>query len=429
MFLKEIHIQNFKGFDDLRFSFTQENGEPRKHTILLGENGTGKSNLLKAIALGLARPSELIEIFKNPAEWISLGKKNCKITTITSACTLVLEWNINDSVLDVVEKYKHNNHVFYEEHIKNKEDNGVVFPLYGYGAFRKFNYFNELGLEFNQRNKASARFANLFDADHSLYPITKWLIDLDYNSNDARTKEMFQFVQQKLNTCLNNISFYKIQKADRTLWFKEGDKELPLSSLSDGYQNMAAFIVDLLYKWSKTFTWNSTSNQDSFEHLFNKASKGLILIDELDLHLHPKWQRQLLAFFAEQLPHFQIIATTHSPLTAQQAGEGELFTLKKDAQGKVEILPFRGSADKMLVGDLLTSKDAFGLSSSESFKVENLKSRYLFLKERGERNAEEEQEWQNLKETLQAIPNDKGSAYYSQQHYQLLLEIKAELHK
>ena len=55
MFLKEIHIQNFKGFEDLLFSFTQENGEVRKHTILLGENGTGKSNLLKAIALVTAR--------------------------------------------------------------------------------------------------------------------------------------------------------------------------------------------------------------------------------------------------------------------------------------------------------------------------------------------------------------------------------------
>lgn len=111
-------------------------------------------------------------------------------------------------------------------------------------------------------------------------------------------------------------------------------------------------------------------------------ARGLLLIDEIDLHLHPRWQRQLHEFLTSKLPNFQIIATTHSPLTAQQANENELYALRREKK-KVEIIPFRGAPDKMLLHQLLMSP-LFGLETDESLKVQEAKSqaRSISLKKR-----------------------------------------------
>lgn len=425
MFLKEIHIQNFKGFDDLRFSFVNEKGEMRKHTILLGENGTGKSNLLKAIALVTASPDAILELLKQPSEWIKQGADFCQITAKISGRDFHLEWSRSDSPVDIVKN--ENNKL-----IKNATSSRAFSPVYAYGASRKLSLFNELALEPKQNYDYAKNIANLFDNEHILYPITKWLIGLDYNAPQSEPdKKIMEFAKKKLNAFLQNIDFKEIDRKERVLIFTENGKHLPLKALSDGYQNMAALIGDLLAKWSETFSWGANeSRYENFpEDFFNNITdnQGLILIDEIDLHLHPKWQRALLDFLSKELPSFQIIATTHSPLTAQQAGEGELFTLKKDENGKVEILPFHGSPDKLLLSDLLTAKDAFGLDTTESLKVENLKNRYRELKSNTQRSENEEVELQKIQDYLQIIPNSKGSAYFSEEHYKLLQEIKAEL--
>jgi len=426
MFLKEIHVKNFKGFDDLHFSFVKENGEVRKHTVLLGENGTGKSNLLKAIALITASPDAILELLKQPNEWIKQGENTCTIEATTSyGHNLKLTWNRGEKPSQIV-----------TQNLKNTAEIShfnSLYQVYAYGASRKLSFFNELSFDLKQNYEYAQNVANLFDNDHILYPITKWLIDLDYNGQKKNIYNEFKnFTVKKLDSFLNyTIIFKDIDPEERTLLFKENGKILPLKALSDGYQNMTALFGDLISKWSNRFDWaaNETRYQNFPEDAFNNISdnQGLILIDELDLHLHPKWQRALLDFLARELPSFQIIATTHSPLTAQQAGEGELFTLKKDENGKVGILPFIGSPDKLLVSDLLTAKDAFGLNTTESLRVERLKNRYRELKDNTQKTENEENEWKQIQMELQIIPNGKGSAYFSEEHYKLLQTLKAEL--
>ena len=79
MFLKEIKLKNFRCFNDLTISFIQEGGGIRKWTILLGENGSGKSNLLKGIALITAGSDALPELLGDPNEWIQYQKTSCEL--------------------------------------------------------------------------------------------------------------------------------------------------------------------------------------------------------------------------------------------------------------------------------------------------------------------------------------------------------------
>jgi recombinational DNA repair ATPase RecF len=77
MFLKSVKLTNFRCFDKLELSFSDEGDQIRKRTLLLGENGTGKTNLLKAIALVTAGSNALGELIGNPDDWIQYNKDYC----------------------------------------------------------------------------------------------------------------------------------------------------------------------------------------------------------------------------------------------------------------------------------------------------------------------------------------------------------------
>ena len=106
------------------------------------------------------------------------------------------------------------------------------------------------------------------------------------------------------------------------------------------------------------------------------AARGLLLIDELDLHLHPLWQRQLKRFITEKLPNFQIIATTHSPLTAHQAGENELYVLQRTPPAAPVLRAFGGDPQKLMLHQLLLSP-VFGLTTVDSAEVESMREQYM----------------------------------------------------
>jgi predicted ATP-binding protein involved in virulence len=134
------------------------------------------------------------------------------------------------------------------------------------------------------------------------------------------------------------------------------------------------------------------------------AARGLLLIDEIDLHLHPVWQRQLKSFLDEKLPHFQILATTHSPLTAHQAGDGELFFLRREGERQSPVLHrYEGSPQKLMIHQLLMSP-AFGLSTMGSQRVESMRREYEDLQARPVRTRQEEKRLRQLAVELPDLP-------------------------
>lgn len=199
-----------------------------------------------------------------------------------------------------------------------------------YGASRILN----LGSNYSRRGSdfSSPRAQNihsLFSPDAALMSITDWAIDLDYSGKNEGLKT----VKKALDAFLvDNVKFKNIDKINKQLMFTTPDGEMLLKQLSDGYQNVLAWVGDLMYRITETF----------IDHKDPLKARGLLLIDEIDLHLHPKWQRRLHAFLAANLPNFQIIATTHSPITAQQADEDELYALRRTGR-KIELIPFRGA--------------------------------------------------------------------------------------
>lgn len=416
MFLKDVELTNFKCHEHLYLSFDQNASEEpiRKTTFLLGENGTGKSALLKAIALVTAGSGSLSDMLGDPDDWVKNGTEFCEIAaTLTTAegedrkiklridrgAGLKQIIDTNSDTLDRIDRA-----------ISHADRNYFVL---GYGASRRLNRDPNVSSRREFSSIRSNSIQSLFNADATLVSLVSWAIDLDYTGKS----DGLNTVRKALNAFLfENVNFSHIDKEKKQLVFSTPDGEVPLNQLSDGYQNVAAWVGDLMYRINETF-------RDFKDPL---SARGLLLVDEIDLHLHPKWQRQLHDFLTAKMPNFQVIATTHSPLTAQQANEFELYTLRREDE-RVEIIPFVGAPNKMLLHQILMSP-VFGLDTDESVKVEEAKMEIREIEMKVEKSAADRKILKEHSELLEDVPiNDQSNSLFSPEDFELLKTINDEL--
>jgi hypothetical protein len=287
----------------------------------------------------------------------------------------------------------------------------------GYGASRRLVNSPAPNVSFTDafNHPRAQNVATLFSTEAPLNPLDTWAINIDYQM----PKHGVDLVRQTLSELLPAIEISRIDRSTRELLFHTPDGELPLGQLSDGYQNMAGWCGDLLHRIT-------TAHGDYRNPL---ASRGLLLIDEIDLHLHPVWQRQLKRFLDEKLPNFEIVATTHSPLTAQQAGDGELFVLRRPLQGGPSVLEaYPGAPDTLMVNQLLTSP-AFGLDTTASAHVEDLRQEYDTLKNVPERarSTAAKRRLANVTEQLSDLPDRTAETPAEKRQVELLEKVKNAL--
>ncbi|MWB93147.1 AAA family ATPase [Flavobacterium sp. GA093] len=412
MFLKEITLTNFKCLADISLSFEKDKKSNRKWTLILGENGTGKSNVLKAIALVTSGSNALGELLGNIDSWIKFGENNCSIKAVIETKKgeerdISLKFERGDNLSKVISNNRESLYLI-DSAIENANRN---YFIVAYGASRRLS--NEVFSNFDKnRNARSMNVRNLFDNSSTLNPLTAWIIELDYRSGE----EGINLVKEALQDFLPGIVFHSIDKEKKQVIFETVDGLISLDQLSDGYQNMAAWIGDLLFRITEAFRSYSKPLE----------SRGLLLIDELDLHLHPKWQRKLLDFIGNKLPNFQVVATTHSPLTAQQADTGELFALKRNDSNVVEIIPFIGSPKSLLINQLLMTP-IFGLETDESYEIQNVKKEYEVLKSKGDSlNDTEKKMMKIVKGKLKNLPQ-RNLQTSSSKELELLEKIEEKL--
>ena len=365
MFLKNIVLENIRCFERAAIDFeelaaTDIERPNRKWTVLIGENGTGKSTLLKAVALIMAGSDALTELVGNPDAWISQGKDEgeicASIETLDGAeRQLRLSFRRGEG-LSAFLKRSSDGLSPLDSALGHADRN---YPTFGFGASRRLTgqrSTDESGGPYRQSR--SKRVASLFSREAELNPLESWAMNLDYQTDG----QGLETVRRVLTDFLPEITFSHIDKRQRRLVFDTPDGEVPLAELSDGYQNVAAWVGDLLFRITETF-------EDYRDPL---SVRGLLIIDEVDLHLHPKWQRRLLDFLDTRLPRMQLFVTTHSLVTAQQAPENALFYCIRRGDASPVVEQFQADPGKYLLHQLAAT-EAFGKLSDESLEVETLK--------------------------------------------------------
>ncbi len=334
MFLKNISLTHFKCHKSLEIDFSTGDAVKnpvRKTTFIEGENGTGKSALLQAIAM-LTGGSEALRYLPGfPNDYIQHGHDRAVISaTITTAqgeeralsLCLLRDEPLRDALRRAREGLAPMDAALRHTHRS--------YFVAGFGSGRRVGTAQQYLAPHNPRYAA---VQSVFNRDAFLRPVPDWAADLLQHSGPGSMDTL----AAAINTFLPpEVRFERIEGG--RVFFVTPDGLLPLELLSNGIQQTVAWVGDLLYHVRRTFG----------DYKNPLAARGLLLIDEIDLHMHPAWQGQLYDFLAAGLPQFQIIATTCAPATAGRAATEERLLLRREAGGTPRLM----SLDNMAAGQL-----------------------------------------------------------------------------
>lgn len=352
MWVEELTLENIKCFEKLIIKFSEAE-KPHKWVTLLGENGVGKSTLLQALGLLLAGPEGANQLLTKPIGWVSDESKPGKISA-----------RIHKSKGDPGEYGKERKRAAFsytyfitgsqKVSIRNKEytepaivenadrtmgwlrqntflAKGNGWFAAGFGAFRRLTRLNQIIVPTLQTPVRATGFASQFHENEPLAAFEQWFVHLDYRI--AKNKDVIAERQQKLAVAAINrvlpdgIKFDSVNSDGRILFDVKGDK-VPTLSLSDGYRSVLALAGELIWRLLMSFP-------DSENPLLEE---GVVLIDEIDIHLHPAWQRKLPTTLRELFPNIQFIVTTHSPFIAAGAGEDAVAYRLSWRDGEVSLV-------------------------------------------------------------------------------------------
>ncbi len=287
--LTSISIKNFKGIKTLKL-----NGLPddANWIFLTGENGYGKTSVLQGIALVLGGGEE--HTYKYFSE-----QKNLAID-----CTIRELHRIN--VFSFGGSSAHSASIDIDPSL-------FIEKLCCYGSSRL-----DMASENSKQEKSPTK--SLFDSSVLLqnieYQISRWYFKQE---DFPEYKEKYKSVTALLIKLLG-VSKITVDKND-VVWYYEKDKEenaynaLTSNELAAGYRSLISMIGDMILRLFKTQP-----------DIHNPADlEGIVIIDELDLHLHPKWQKRLPSLLSDIFPKIQFIASTHSPIPLLGAPKGSVF--------------------------------------------------------------------------------------------------------
>jgi energy-coupling factor transporter ATP-binding protein EcfA2 len=395
-------------------------------TVFAGRNGAGKSTLLKALALSVIGPlasRSLAGVFN---DWVCRGAENAVLRTrlLRDATHDVyrtgrpnekpfwvgLTWRATEHGTDVLDRWA-------DKKVEGTRsgDNGpwadapTGWFIAGYGPYR------HLGAPPTEVVKLSAdpvmaRLINLFNESATLSDAVDWLKGIHLRALEARpgAAQLRDTVIRVLNDgLLPDGSAVDAVDSDG-LWIVRDGVRMPLEQVSDGYRTVTALVVDLLRRLNDAFGNLELSPEETGTVC---RLPGVVLIDEVDAHMHVAWQQNIGPWLTKHFPAIQFLVTTHSPFICQAASPKGLIRLPAPGeQRKLEHVPeelFRAVVNG--TGDDAVLTDLFGLDHAHSARAERLRKEAAELELKVLRDSASPDELARYEELNKVLPTDLGS--------------------
>jgi hypothetical protein len=371
--VRRLVLENVRCFDCLDLAVADATG----WITVLGDNAAGKSTLLRSLALGLCQESDAAALMRElPGSMIREGAGSGSIR-------LELYDAEEDRTLAIVTRL-HRNESTGEETLR-KETDPAPFP---------WNKLFVCGYGTNRGRQAHAGFETytVRDAVRTLFDDAASLqnpeLVLLRQSPDLRQEIEHKVLQiLMLDAPCYEITYHKGGLEIEGPWGRQA-----LRVLSDGYRSTMQWVLDFI-------GWGVYAGR------FNGSRElgGILLVDELEQHLHPVWQRHIVDRLRRQFPATQIFATTHTPLVAAASADHEdalVCRLKAHLDGPPELIIIERQDLAGLRADQVLASEAFGLPTSRSPGSINDLDRFAELRGKAERTAEEDAELARLSERL-----------------------------
>jgi energy-coupling factor transporter ATP-binding protein EcfA2 len=331
-YIKHIWLKNIRGFRKLNLPVSSEGKVPRMRTLILGRNGTCKSTLLRCIAIGLCDLEDGNSLVAEPiGRLITEDAKTAEIRIELVPDGVAEEPYSITTTLEIRDD---------KEVVANQDKPPPVSFVCGYGAGR------------STEGPEPFRKYRIIDSVYTLFQYDEPMIGTELTLRRLRdylgTKK-YSHTMKGIKKALGLAGKDKIELPKGGGVIISGPsigKNIPLEGWADGYRMTFNWLIDF---YGRAMRANNVTPSGGIE--------GILLLDELEQHLHPSMQTDILARLSNLFPELQIFVTTHSPLVALGAFPEELVVLRRKRKYvySEDFIPdFRGySAEDMLVDERL----------------------------------------------------------------------------
>lgn len=341
MRIDHLVIENFKGFSNREFSFASG------FNLVVGANGTGKTSTLEALAvaagswfLGLRGydsrhmlPNEVrLEPRNFDGEIRFEAQYPAKVTAEGLVMDEILKWERSVDTPNGKTRFMHAAKVktlaaYADAHVRSGED--ITLPLISYYGTGRLWQEPRATSQVKKPDRLVGKkelsrlegYKNSVDPRLSTRDLVIWIARQSWiGYQQGKEPPVFQAVKQAIIGCVEDAeNLYFDPKRGEVIVVMRDHGAQPFFNLSDGQRCMLAMVGDIAQKAAKL--------NPQFGANVLLETPGVVLIDELDLHLHPRWQRRVISDLRRTFPKIQFICTTHSPQLIGQAKSGEIILL------------------------------------------------------------------------------------------------------
>ena len=341
IYFLSLEIENARCFAEKQvLHLVDSNGRPARWTLLVGDNGVGKTTLLQCLAwmrptpyyppgkdtqagiqpwLHDQDPPDMAKLLRDGARSTTLQAEMVEIPTLASGIPSTarvrtgMALSARDNTLENVRR------------TVNEPDTTVEPFIIPYAANRYMGNQNAEKLSESEPGDL------LHEDSTELIDAADVLSQLDYSAlkGNAKSKARLDSMKHALADILpfinaaSDIDIADPEELSGRLRFQTQFGDVPLNDLSLGHRTVTAWIVDLAWRLVKHYP-------ESTKPL---AEPAVVLIDEIDLHLHPRWQRMIMKQFSDHFRNVQFVATTHSPLMITSMIDVNVAVLKQTEAG------------------------------------------------------------------------------------------------
>lgn len=414
VYIRRIHIENIGNLGADGFAvdldLSHEEGQLSGWTVIAGPNGSGKTTLLRAIALvtagpevsrflqestvgwireGVASGVVKIELDRGPLDAYYFPSNNFDLTPNREPIPLNLTWRVSSShgepivaadVRQLETGCLHSPH--YGPWIQFDQTPGWFIA--GYGAYRRLARGSADAQRLTDSSRRPvAQLASLFREDAPFTETVQWLERLHLRRLEGKngSEQLITSIFGLLNDGLLPGGVRITHVDSDGIWTQQGAFKIPLRRLSDGYQTMAGLVLDILRQLYGAY---DQLRMVCVEGVWYVENEGVVLIDEMELHLHPGWQQKVGFWFKKHFPKMQFIVTTHSPFVCQAADPGGIIRLPGPEEARAAY-KLEGNAYNAIVNGTVDDailSELFGLEHTRSSQAEALMDEIVQLEAR-----------------------------------------------
>jgi predicted ATP-binding protein involved in virulence len=370
--VENIWFKDYRGFKDEKIEFNN------KLTVLIGKNGSGKTSILEGIAVGIGA---FLNGIDDVTDSKNINKEDIRFSiedteempvrydfppTIVNLKTKFIgqsiEWSRTKASLEGGRTSTKDSNVITTvvrqlvDDIRSNEDEfkrNIILPVFSYhGVGRVANFTRDMRmLEKTEKISRFVGYKDCLKAASNYKFFVNWyrkmkFREFEFQKNIPVLDSVTDSIKKTLISLTEDEEYrvkdIKYFEGEIGVLFEDG-KIVPVSYLSDGYKDIIGIISDIAYRMAIL--------NPKLGHDVLVQTPGIVLIDEIEVHLHPKWQQKILHILKNIFPKVQFIITTHSPIVISSTEKNEALELYKTDTGiKYEIV---GNPKEWYISDIL----------------------------------------------------------------------------